>query len=251
MLSPFKFIQESQAFPLDKIVAVLDWKRNMYKSNKEEITKLNQKYPELIPVFLINNCYYVPKQFNKVGEPAYPGMTETNLEVFQNLSGIKYTTTPLLTETIDEYEYGLIKWYENSYTLFEKRNKIDLIDIKQIIECGLELGKQGVFHLDLNHDNIIKTDRIYFVDPSLAKPHFRPEHNYFDERTISYHWSPEILNGGYITEKSSIYSIGKTIRFCNKNVNNNLTTLINSFIEKNPDDRPSFNEAYKKVKELV
>jgi len=92
---------------------------------------------------------------------------------------------------------------------------------------------------------------MYFIDPSLAKNHFRPEHDYFNERGITYHWSPEILKGGYITGKSSIYSIGKTIKFCNKSLDKKVINLINSFLEESPENRPSFEESYKRIKEII
>lgn len=250
MLSSFPFIKDSKDFPLDDIVALLDWRHNMFKSSKSEISSLSRDNNTLIPVFFIDDKYFVPKQFGKANKPAYPGMRKTSIQLFSNLSNIKYTTVPVITEVIDGFQYGLIQWFDNVVSVDKKRD-ITADDISEILECGLELSRSNVFHLDLNHTNIVKTDRFYFIDPSLAKNHLRPVHNYFNERAVSYHWSPEILNGGFVSEKSSIYSVGKVLEFCNVKINKGVDNLISSFTEKNPVDRPSFSDAYNEINDLL
>lgn len=250
MLPSFTFVKDSKLFPLDAIVGALDWKHKLYSADFDMLSKHSMNGHMLTPVFLIQDEYYIPHQFNKANTPAYPGMSETNLNIFENLHDIKYTTIPVITENINDYEYGLLKWINNASTLFEVK-EFKMENIKQIIECGLELNRQNVFHLDLNFDNILIADRVYFIDPSLAKDHCRPLGNYFNERAITYHWSPEILFGGNVTEKSSIYSLGKTITFCYQNICDRLVPLLNAFLENNPSYRPSFVEAYEEIKRLT
>jgi hypothetical protein len=250
MLASFRLIKDSEDFPLNDIVALLDWKHSMYKSSKSEISSLSHNNPTLIPVFFIDDNYFVPKQFGKANKPAYPGMRKTSIQLFSNLSNIKYTAIPVITEVISGFEYGLIPWFDDAVSI-DKKQDISARDISEILECGLELSQNNVFHLDLNHSNIIKMDRFYFIDPSLAKNHSRPVHNYFNERAMSYHWSPEILNGGFISEKSSIYSVGKVLDFCNVKISKGVDNLISSFTEKNPDNRPAFSDAYKEINGLL
>lgn len=247
MLASYEFIKDSRVFPFDNLIGMLDWKHVAYSTTLKQISKLTEEGHKLVPLFLINKKYYVPKQFNKTCKAAYPGMKETSLELFQRIKGINYTTIPIMTEIINNYEYGLIPWINNSSVITDN---INIKDIQQMLECGNELSEQNVFHLDLNKGNIIKAERIYFIDPSLATNHFRPKHNYFNERAITYHWSPEILNGGKITEKSSIYSLGKTINFCSNKLERKIDNLVNYFIEEDPNNRPSFSEAYKRIKEI-
>jgi len=113
MLSSFELIKNSKRFPFQDIVGVLDWRNHFhkinYKTDKNEIYNYVNKGNKLVPVFLIAEEYYVPKEFDKANEPAFPGMNKSTLDIFQNLSDIKYTTIPILTNIINDYQYGLIK----------------------------------------------------------------------------------------------------------------------------------------------
>ena len=71
-------------------MGLIGWKHEMRQSNKEQISELIDKGHNVIPVFLINNQHYIPKQFGKANKPAYPGMEETSIDVFHSLQNIKF-----------------------------------------------------------------------------------------------------------------------------------------------------------------
>ncbi len=268
MLSSFKFILDSKKFPFDSVVALISGFR--YKTIK--FTPLAPEQRVLVPshlsdeqksdfgpVFSIDDKLYVAKNFGRVGD-SYPGMKESFLDVFNSLSSapIKRTTMPIMTEVLNGYVYGLIEWIPNANDFFSI--PISAFDFKQMIEAGLELSNHNVFHLDLNFGNIIKSSgsgMVYFIDPFLAKNHFRPEHDYFDAYTIQHHWAPELLNGGFVSEKTSVYALGQTLLFRKENwdstINDNkgLQSLIDSFVDPKHDNRPDFQDAYKRIDEIL
>ncbi|MCF7798467.1 hypothetical protein K9M74_01040 [Candidatus Woesearchaeota archaeon] len=250
MLVPFRLLPNDDSFPLDAIVAMLDWKHELYKSDEAFMKQHDHRRCDVIPVFSLDDALYVPKRLGVSEKPPYSGMKISTQDLFMDLSPAKLTTMPRSVVSADTFLYGLIPWIPEAKDVFREKENLTHKDVKEMVECGVELSKQHVFHLDLNFGNVVKADRIYFVDPSIATPHVRPEHDYFNERMIQYHWAPEVLRGGFVSEKSSVFSLAKTIKFCYKSMDVKLDRLLGACSAQNPAYRPSFTELASEVDRL-
>jgi len=244
MLAPFQRIQSASLLPLDLIAGVLDWRNDVYEADRTIVSFHAENNPSLVPLFLLDDKFYVSVELGRADRPMYPGMIEKPQELYARLKIVNYTTLPVQTETIDGFVYGLIPWIADAQDVFNYARSHDcsLDDVREMVECGVELSEQGVFHLDVHSRNIVKADRMYFIDPSIATPHPRPKHNYFNERALQHHWAPEVMHGGDVSEKSSVFSLGKML--LDVSLDKRLKDMFVPCVKNNPANRPSFKELF-------
>lgn len=264
MLSSFIDIEKSKNFPFDKIIGCLNWRHDYTKTNFEEGLIYNQKN-EAYPIFSIEkkkyvSCFFGKEKFFSAQNSGFQNFSD----YFNTLNKIKElkverTATPIDLELIKGSLYGLIPWIDGpdlQEKYFQKNFNFDH-DFYEMALAAEEIHRYEFIHLDLNPSNFVSSDKIFIIDLSIAKPHFRKKRQWFNERTCTFCWAPEVEWGGQVSKKSSVYSLGEAYKFLlGKDKETSIFSqkyekLINRCMQKNPNKRPSFEKILLEIESLI
>lgn len=95
---------------------------------------------------------------------------ENEVKCLRELSELPFTPNLIAVEDIEEYKFGVMTKVSGislkEFILKQNNLADDLIDeLTSIIRIQLEqMHKKGIYHCDLNPDNIILAEKVYFID---------------------------------------------------------------------------------------